>query len=317
MAATPVVYVEGPAIKGPESSPRLEPEAVGPGVDIGAGLVPLSFDVLGYSPGEAPYGNFVHTIDTLAKDEDPQYVAIGGVPERPIVAIKKAVELILPYKAVPVVSWETAPTRDHLKDTLRAYAAEGVEQIMVAPTKVELEGKANFDQGHRLIDLLDLARQTEAIKRVGVVVRPGQRSSEQEHSMPVDAESERLAAELKLADFAVTQFVMEIDPYVQLIKAMREREVHTPITPSLLLFTNPGDALHQAQKARVIPTSELLSSAAKHREVTDWEAREASMSYNIALGRNLLRYGAPGLHIYTRNNIRWLPQLTEALKTGL
>ena len=87
-------------------------------------------------------------------------------------------------------------------------------------------------RGHRPGRLLDRRRRApgdpSAIRRIG------------------DSDRRHLAAKLPHADFAITQFFFEIEPYLRLVDELAELGVDKPVLPGIMPVTNAGQVARMA-----------------------------------------------------------------------
>ncbi len=109
-----------------------------------------------------------------------------------------------------------------------------------------------------------------------------------------------LAAKLDLADFAITQFFFEADPYLTMIDELAERGVTKPVLPGIMPVTNAKQVERFARMAGADFPPDL---AARFDAVADDPQAVRSLGVEVAtdLCRRLLDAGVPGLHFYTLN----------------
>ena len=110
-----------------------------------------------------------------------------------------------------------------------------------------------------------------------------------------------LAAKLEMADFAITQFFFEPEPYLTMIDELAERGVTKPVLPGIMPVTNagPGAAVRGDGRGRV-PAARWRPSSRPGPTIPPPCGPWAS-SWPPGLCRELLDAGAPGLHFYTLN----------------
>ena len=117
------------------------------------------------------------------------------------------------------------------------------------------------------------------------------------------------------ASYAITQFFFDVKQYIALVDELRAIGCDTPVVPGLLPVTNPAQTRRFAAAAGATIPAEL---DAAFRAVEDDPAavRALGTSRAIALGRDLLAAGAPGLHVYTLNRAAVTRDLCEALRAS-
>jgi methylenetetrahydrofolate reductase (NADPH) len=109
-----------------------------------------------------------------------------------------------------------------------------------------------------------------------------------------------LAAKLEMADFAITQFFFEPEPYLTMIDELATRGVTKPVLPGIMPVTNA----RQVQRfARLAGAEFPPRLAARFEAVADDPVAVRALGVELAteLCQNLLDAGAPGLHFYTLN----------------
>ncbi|HUP70756.1 MAG TPA: methylenetetrahydrofolate reductase [NAD(P)H] [Acidimicrobiales bacterium] len=192
-------------------------------------------------------------------------------------------------------------TRAELTDIVTGYAAEGLENILAlagdppaaAPGATEEPPSPDF---HYATELVELVRSLGDFC-VGVAAHPelhprsnGDRQADRDH----------LAAKLRTADFAITQFFFEPEPYLRMIDELAERDVTTPVIPGVMPVTNVSQVERFAQlSGTALPTAlaDRLHAAADRPE----EVRRIGVEVATQLCQDLLDAGVPGLHFYTLN----------------
>jgi methylenetetrahydrofolate reductase (NADPH) len=188
-----------------------------------------------------------------------------------------------------------------LVSLLEQYRSAGIENILALAGDPPAEAEAGTEVGP---DELRYASELIAIVRgvgdfcVGVAAHPelhprsnGDRAHDRDH----------LAAKLELADFAITQFFFEAEPYLTLIDELAERGVTKPVLPGIMPVTNAK----QVERFAHLAGAEFPPAlAARFAAVADDPAAVRSLGVEIAtdLCRRLLDAGVPGLHFYTLGN---------------
>jgi len=187
-----------------------------------------------------------------------------------------------------------------LVSLLEQYREAGIENILA------LAGDPPADQ----VDVVspvpgELRYASELIELVrdvgdfciGVAAHPelhprsqGDRASDRDH----------LAAKLDQADFGITQFFFEAEPYLTMIDELAERGVSKPVLPGIMPVTNAGQVQRFAQLAGAEFPPAL---AARFEAVADDPAAVRALGVEVAtaLCQELVAAGAPGLHFYTLN----------------
>jgi methylenetetrahydrofolate reductase (NADPH) len=189
-----------------------------------------------------------------------------------------------------------AHTREQLVSLLEEYRAAGIENILA------LAGDPPQDEGDYPRDLTYASELIELIAEVGdfsvgVAAHPelhprsaGDRALDRRH----------LADKLARADFGITQFFFEADPYLRMIDELDALGCTTPVLPGIIPVTNARQVERFAQLAGAEFPPAL---AARFAAVADDPAQVRRIGVEIAtdLCRTLLDRGVPGLHFYTLN----------------
>lgn len=189
-----------------------------------------------------------------------------------------------------------AHTRAQLVSLLEEYRAAGIENILA------LAGDPPADPATDPGDLQHASELIELIRGVGdfcvgVAAHPelhprsgGDRAADRDH----------LAAKLDAADFAITQFFFEAEPYLTMIDELAARGCTKPVLPGIMPVTNAGQVKRFAQLAGAEFPPAL---AGRFAEVADDPAAVRALGVHVAtdLCAELLAAGVPGLHFYTLN----------------
>jgi methylenetetrahydrofolate reductase (NADPH) len=186
-------------------------------------------------------------------------------------------------------------TRDQVRTILDDYCAAGIENILAlgGDPPADADGAAPSDYMYAT-DLLDDIIPRDEFS-IGVAAHP------EVHPRSPDRTTDRrlLAAKLRRADFAITQFFFEAQHYLRLVDELDHLGVTKPVIPGIMPITNAG------QMARMA----VLSGAALPTWLTDRleglddpaDVRRIGVDVATRLCAELLQAGAPGLHFYTLN----------------
>lgn len=186
-------------------------------------------------------------------------------------------------------------TRRDIRDILIDYKAEGVENILALggdPPSGDETTPSDYRYSAELVE--DVAGH-EAFS-IGVAAHP------ELHPRSPDRESDRrhLAAKLRHADFAITQFFFEIDHYVSLVEDLAALGIDKPIVPGIMPVTNLAQVSRMANMSGAEVPRWLTERVDKAGDDAD-EATRIGVEIAAELCSQLLEAGAPGLHFYTLN----------------
>ena len=185
-------------------------------------------------------------------------------------------------------------TRGELSEILGRYRDAGVENILA------LRGDPPAELGLPPGDLSYAAELVELVREVapfsvGVAAHP------EGHPASPDRESDRrhLAAKLRRADFAITQFFFRLDDYRRLIDDLTAVGVNRPVVPGIMPVTNVA----QVERFAKLSGAEFPPELAERLHAADDPAEVRRIGVQVAteLCQDLLDAGAPGLHFYTLN----------------
>jgi methylenetetrahydrofolate reductase (NADPH) len=188
-----------------------------------------------------------------------------------------------------------AHTRLELAEILVAYRKAGVKNLMALggdPPDHPGDGEGELPHANELVEL---ARAIGGWS-IGVAAQPAG------HPSSVDLATDRrfLAAKLRSADFAVTQFFFEVEEYMRLVDDLSALQVDKPVLPGIMPVTSLSSIPRMAQMGAAVPqwAVERLEDAGRHGPD---DVRKAGIEMATELCSRLLDAGAPGLHFYTLN----------------
>ncbi len=189
-----------------------------------------------------------------------------------------------------------AHTRQQLSSLLGEYREAGIENLLALagdPPADPSDDLGDLRFAHELVSLIHEAGDFS----IGVAAHPelhprsaGDRVEDRRH----------LAAKLAMADFGITQFFFEAEPYVRMIDELAALGCTKPVVPGIMPVTNAGQVQRFAQLAGAEFPPALADRFAL---VADDPSAVRQLGVEIAteLCAELLERGAPGLHFYTLN----------------
>ncbi len=201
-----------------------------------------------------------------------------------------------------------AHTRAEVGRIVDQYAADGIDNLLALrgdlPAGADELPSGAFRYARELAEFV----RGRAAMAIGVAAHP------EGHPLAASLEADRRhqAAKIGAADFAITQFFFDAGRYERFVEQMAARGIDAPIIPGLMPPTNAaGIARMAALNGSDFPAAlrERLEDAGE-----DAAARRAiGVEAAVALGRELLAGGAPGLHIYTMNFSAAAAEIAPAL----
>ena len=161
------------------------------------------------------------------------------------------------------------------------------------------------------IELVELARVVGGFS-IGVAAHPAG------HPASPDMVSDRdfLAAKLRVADFAVTQFFWELEEYTRLVGDLAERGVEKPVLPGVMPVTSLRSIPRMAEMGAALPTWAVTRLEEADAEGGKETVRRVGIGIATDLCEKLLAAGAPGLHFYTLNRSNATREIYAALGLG-
>ena len=187
-------------------------------------------------------------------------------------------------------------TRADITTLLDEYAASGVENILALGGDPPADGTDPGGDFTHAIDLVEFVRDHPGGFSIGVAAHP------ELHPRSTDRADDRrrLAEKLDAADFGVTQFFFDVDPYLRMIDELAELGCDKPVVPGIMPVINVAGLRRMAgMNGTAIPEALLERLLA----VADDDAEVAKIGVEVAseLGAALLAEDVPGLHLYAMN----------------
>ncbi|MGH9087572.1 MAG: methylenetetrahydrofolate reductase [Acidimicrobiales bacterium] len=187
-----------------------------------------------------------------------------------------------------------AHSRLELAEILVNYGKAGVENLMALggdPPEDDTPGELRH-----ALELVELARAVGGFS-VGVAAHPAGHP----RSPDLGTDRRHLAAKLRLADFAVTQFFFEATDYSGLVGELAALGLDKPVLPGIMPITSLTAVPRMAAMGAAVPEWMVgRLEGAERRGGTDAVRREG-IAMATELCGEVLAQGAPGLHFYTLN----------------
>jgi methylenetetrahydrofolate reductase (NADPH) len=188
-----------------------------------------------------------------------------------------------------------AHTRDQLDEIVAEYQDAGIENLLALAGDPPQGVEEYSRELEYAVDLIELIREHDGFS-VGVAAHP------ELHPRSPDRDSDRrfLATKLAVADFGITQFFFEAEPYLRMIDELDTLGNTTPVIPGIIPVTNAK----QVKRFAALAGAEFPPAlAARFEAVADDPAEVRKIGVEVAtdLCRRLLDEGVPGLHFYTLN----------------
>jgi 5,10-methylenetetrahydrofolate reductase len=284
----------------PELKPdeTLEPQATALTQSIGSQLVPISFEVIGADSHHHTHNQYAYAAHLLFDTMDPDFVSITK-PEPDEYSPNDCFDIAAEHgdksKIVPVIDAIPLITKeDHLilLADINSYRERGIEKILIRPPKATESIYELPTVRPTITNFISHIRELGQFSSIGVIINSGKTFTAKTMSENYDQTAQELAG----SDFGITQSLPNPEPYVELVKAMRARKVTAPILPGIKPSRRYGA---------------IEADPPTQRPAT-------LMTYLISMGADLIKqHNAPGLHIYTDNNVRAAQRLAQGVEHAI
>ena len=229
---------------------------------------------------------------------DPSFMSVtygaGGSSRGPTAEVVHHIRHDLGVEAVPHLVC-VAHTRDEIAAFVDGYRADGVENILALHGDLP-EGSTEAT-GHftRAMELVAFIRERGDFA-VAVAAHP------EGHPRAANREDDRdhQAEKLRSADLAMTQFFFRAEYYERFLEDMAARGVTTPVIPGIMPPTN----IEGIARMSAMNNTEFPAEVRKRLEEAgdDVDTRRAiGVEVATRVCEDLIRLGAPGIHLYTLN----------------
>ena len=256
----------------------------------------FSFEVF---PPKTPEGriNLDTALDELAAC-DPSFVSVtygAGGSTRDLT--RDLVIDIQRRTGIPTMAHLTcvAHTRAELEALVGEYRDAGIENLLALGGDPPADGAPVAGELTHASDLVDLVDAMGGFC-VAVAAQP------ELHPRSPDRVSDRryLAEKLAKADFAITQFFFEPDPYLTLLDELAELGVTRPVIPGIMPVTNLASVDRMAAMSGAAFPAHVHARFEPYADDPD-AVRSIGIELASELSAALLAAGAPGLHVYSLN----------------
>jgi methylenetetrahydrofolate reductase (NADPH) len=201
-------------------------------------------------------------------------------------------------------------THAEIAELLDGYAAAGVHNILaLGGDPPEDDGEHHGEFSHA-IELVRMIREHPAEFAVGVAAHP------EVHPRSPDRANDRihLAAKLRNADFAITQFFFSVDDYLRLVDELGALGCDRPVIPGVMPFVSASGLRRMSAMNRTA----IPPALATRLDACDDDSAVADLGIEVAtdLSRALMDAGAPGVHLYTLNRAASVHRVRDNLGLG-
>lgn len=203
----------------------------------------------------------------------------------------------------------SAHSRLQLATILQRYLESGIHNVLALKGDPPLSGDTELDEGElkHAIELVELARSLGDFS-IAVAAHP------EGHPLSPDLGTDRkwLAKKLEVADFAITQFFFNANDYYSLVDDLRKLGIDKPILPGVMAPVSMRILEKMAQLSGAKIPHQVHTRLAKAGD--DPKAlKQVGVEIAIELSAELLRQGAPGIHVYTMNEAATTVEIYKGL----
>ena len=206
---------------------------------------------------------------------------------------------LLAASLVPVAHLCCAAHRRHeLVDLVERYRREGVENILALRGDPPLNSSGALPAGELryAVELVELVRAVGDFS-VGVAAHP---EGHPDSRGAIEADLDRAATKLGVADYAITQFFFRVEDYLRLVEGLAARGVDKPVVPGIMPIDRVGQIARMAEMSGTTFPPRLASRLEAVRDDPD-EVRRIGIDVATELAQKLQAEDVPGLHFYTMN----------------
>lgn len=237
------------------------------------------------------------------------YGALGSTRERTRdVVVRINHEQLFP--AMPHLTC-VGHTKADIAELLDQYAANGIENILALGGDPPADGSDPGGEYRYASELVEQVRAHPAGFSVGVAAHP----EIHPRSPARVSDRQQLAAKLKLADFAVTQFFFRIEDYLRMVDELAELGCDKPVLAGVMPVVSVKGVQRMAgMNGTVIPPpllERLLAVEGQPDEVS-----KIGIEVATELAAALLAEDVPGLHLYALNRSAAVRQIHANLGLG-
>ena len=187
-----------------------------------------------------------------------------------------------------------AHPRTELVDVMNGFRAVGVENLLALGGD-PLPQQLTYSDLKYASQLVALGR-AQGYKSIGVAAHPAG------HPRSLDLRTDRmhLAAKVRQADFAITQFFFKLEEYARLRDELAALGVTKPIIAGIMPITSLTAVQRMAElSGYAVPADIVTRITAGGNEPEEIRARGIDLAAELCA--QLLEAGVPGLHFYTLN----------------
>ncbi|MBI51858.1 MAG: 5,10-methylenetetrahydrofolate reductase [Chloroflexi bacterium] len=208
------------------------------------------------------------------------------------------VEKISNETLIPIMPHLTCIThsKNEIDEIINQYQKKSINNILALRGDIPETGQFGKKDFENALELVRYLRHNTKLD-ISVAAHP------EGHPDAIDEKSDFLyqMQKIQASDFAITQFFFESSYYFDFMEKLYKQGNKNPVLPGIMPPTNPDALIRMAKiNGSHLPKSiiEKLSSL-KDKKAREDFAKETTLD----LIERLISNGAPGIHLYTMNNV--------------
>lgn len=241
---------------------------------------------------------------------DPSFVSVtyrgGRVSRERTTSVVRDMQLTTSLTPMPHLTC-VCHSRAELIEIVSDFREAGLENLLALGGDPVAGDEGSARELAHAIDLVELARSI-GTESIGVAAHPNGHPS----AVSREADRDRLAEKLRLADFAITQFFFHADEYLRLVDDLGARGVHQPVIAGVMPITNLRSISRMATLSGLSVPSDVTERLEPLEDRPE-EFRRVGIEIATNLCRELLEAGVPGLHFYTLNFSKATREIFDSL----
>ena len=208
------------------------------------------------------------------------------------------VEKILNEKQIPVMPHLTCIThsKNEIDSIAKQYQEKSINNILALRGDIPTSDHLNIKDFENALELVHFLRNSTEFD-IAVAAHP------EGHPDGINKESDFLyqLQKIQASDFAITQFFFDLNYYFDFMEKLSKQGNKKPVIAGLMPPTN-ADALIRMAKLNGSHLPKIIIERLK--SLKGKEAKEDfAKDIILELADRLLSNGAPGIHIYSMNNV--------------
>jgi hypothetical protein len=274
-------------------------------------LVPFSFEI-GYLPkGYPDHFPYAHAAETLLSDNpdgDTGFVSIDNSLHPTREGEKAGLEIALAAgeasKVMPIIDLTGIAGMTSVLEKAALLKQKGIEGALLSiPVP---DHQPDLTARH-----IAEVREAGELKSLGIIIPVTAASQHVEREITVPAHT---AERLDQVDFGVTQALLNPATYSQVLQSLQVQGVSRPVVPGVQAFSD-YEAVEEYIELNKPAGAKLLRNASIDAPGLEKFTGARLNNYFAHMAAIMLNeLGAPGLHIYTGNNMKATQRLVETIK---